>query len=207
MVVSTTKLQAVNTMLAGIGEAPIAGPLPGTRADSQMAESILDETTRDVLSQGWHFNTEVKTLTRVANKIAVPTDYAKIDLYDESLSRIDYEVVVRDDGGTMRLYNKAHGKNTFEFPMDLKCEIVYYQDFDKIPEAARRYIMIKAARVFQDRIAGATNVHQFQMQDEMMALAALRDQEATDSDYTIFDGWAAGRIVMRRSVLNNLNHF
>jgi hypothetical protein len=207
MVVSTTKLQAVNTMLAGIGEAPINGPLPGTRADSQMAESILDETTRDVLSQGWHFNTEVKTLTRVANKIAVPSDYAKIDLYDESLSRIDYEVVVRDDGGTMRLYNKAHGKNTFEFPMDLKCEIVYYQDFEKIPEAARRYIMIKAARVFQDRVAGATNVHQFQMQDEMMALAALRDQEATDSDYTIFDGWASGRIVMRRSVLNNLNHF
>lgn len=207
MVVSTTKLQAVNTMLAGIGEAPIAALLPGMRADSQMAESILDETTRDVLSQGWHFNTEVKTLTRVANKIAVPTDYAKIDLYDESLSRIDYEVVVRDDGGTMRLYNKAHGKNTFEFPMDLKCEIVYYQDFEKIPEAARRYIMIKAARVFQDRIAGATNVHQFQMQDEMMALAALRDQEATDSDYTIFDGWASGRIVMRRSVLNNLNHF
>lgn len=207
MVVSTTKIQAVNTMLAGIGEAPIVGTLPATRADGQMAESILDETTRDVLSQGWHFNTEVKTLTRVANKIAVPSDYAKIDLYDESLSRIDYEVVVRDDGGTMRLYNKAHGKNTFEFPMDLKCEIVYYQDFDKIPETARRYIMIKAARVFQDRIAGAPNVHQFQMQDEIMALAALRDQEATDSDYTIFDGWAAGRVVMRRSVLNNLNHF
>lgn len=207
MVVSTTKLQAVNTMLAGIGEAPIDGPLPGTRADSLMAESILDETTRDVLSQGWHFNTEVKTLTRVANKIAVPSDYAKIDLYDESLSRADYEVVVRDDSGTMRLYNKAHGKNTFEFPMDLKCEIVYYQDFDKIPEAARRYIMIKAARVFQDRIAGSSSVHQFQMQDEMMALAALRDQEATDSDYTMFDGWAAGRVVYRRSVLNNLNHF
>lgn len=206
MVVSTTKLQAVNTMLAGIGEAPIAA-LPATRADGTMAESILDETTRDVLSMGWHFNTEVKTLTRVANKIDVPADYAKIDLYDETLSRSEYEVIVRDDSGTMRLYNKAPGKNTFEFPMDLKCEIVYYQDFDKIPEAARRYIMVKAARVFQDRIAGATNVHQFQMQDEIMALAALRDQEATDSDYTIFNGWAAGRTVMRRSVLNNLNHF
>lgn len=207
MVVSTTKLQAVNTMLAGIGEAPIAA-LPATRADGQMAESILDETTRDVLSMGWHFNTEVKTLTRDINgKVAVPSDYAKIDLYDETMSRIDYEFVVRDDSGTMRLYNKAHGKNTFVLTIDPKCEIVYYQDFDKIPETARRYIMIKAARVFQDRIAGAPNVHQFQMQDEIMALAALRDQEATDSDYTIFDGWAAGRVVMRRSVLNNLNHF
>lgn len=207
MVVSTTKLQAVNTMLAGIGEAPIAA-LPATRADGQMAESILDETTRDVLSMGWHFNTEVKTLTRDINgKVAVPSDYAKIDLYDETMSRIDYEFVVRDDSGTMRLYNKAHGKNTFVLTIDPKCEIVYYQDFDKIPETARRYIMIKAARVFQDRIAGAPYVHQFQMQDEIMALAALRDQEATDSDYTIFDGWAAGRVVMRRSVLNNLNHF
>lgn len=207
MVVSTTKLQAVNTMLAGIGEAPIAA-LPATRADGTMATSILDETTRDVLSMGWHFNTEVKTLTRdVNNKVAVPSDYAKIDLYDETLARADYEIVVRDDSGTLRLYNKAHGKNTFVLDIDPKCEIVYYQDFEKIPEAARRYIMIKAARVFQDRVAGASNVHQFQMQDEIMALAALRDQEATDSDYTIFDGWAAGRVVMRRSVLNNLNHF
>ena len=47
----------------------------------------------------------------------------------------------------------------------------------------------------------------FQMQDEIMALAALRDQEATDSDYTIFDGWAAGRVVYRRSVLPTLNTF
>jgi hypothetical protein len=210
MVVSTNKLQAVNTMLAGIGEAPIAA-LPATRADGQMAESVLDETTREVLSMGWHFNTEVKTLTRDVNgKVAVPTDYAKIDLYDESLSRIDYEIVVRFDStgaGAMRLYNKAHNKNTFVLGIDPKCEIVYYQDFEQIPETARRYIMIKAARVFQDRIAGAPTVHQFQMQDEIMALAALRDQEATDSDYTIFDGWAAGRVVMRRNVLNNLNHF
>jgi len=210
MVVSTSKLQAVNTMLAGIGEAPIAA-LPATRADGQMAESVLDETTREVLSMGWHFNTEVKTLTRdIDGKVAVPTDYAKIDLYDESLSRLDYEIVVRYDStgaGAMRLYNKAHNKNTFVLDIDPKCEIVYYQDFDKIPETARRYIMIKSARVFQDRIAGAPTVHQFQMQDEIMALAALRDQEATDSDYTIFDGWAAGRVVMRRNVLNNLNHF
>jgi hypothetical protein len=210
MVVSTNKLQAVNTMLAGIGEAPIAA-LPATRADGQMAESVLDEATREVLSMGWHFNTEVKTLTRDVNgKVAVPTDYAKIDLYDESLSRLDYEIVVRFDStgaGAMRLYNKAHNKNTFVLGIDPKCEIVYYQDFEQIPETARRYIMIKAARVFQDRIAGAPTVHQFQMQDEIMALAALRDQEATDSDYTIFDGWAAGRVVMRRNVLNNLNHF
>jgi hypothetical protein len=207
MVVSTTKLQAVNTMLSGIGEAPVAS-LPATRADGQLAETILDETTREVLSSGWHFNTEVKTLTKDVNgKIAVASDYAKIDLYDESLSRTDYDIVVRDDAGTLRLYNKAHNKNTFVVGIDLKCEIVYYQDFEKIPETARRYIMIKATRVFQDRIAGAPNVHGFQMQDEIRALADLRDQEATDGDYTIFEGWAAGRTVMRRSVLNNLNHF
>ena len=205
-VIATTKLQAVNTILSGIGEAPV-NAIPASRADAVMAESILDETTREVLSVGWHFNTEVRQFTRdVNNKIAVGTQYAKCDVADsEALFRRDYDMVVRDDGGTLRLYNKV--TNSFTLDRDFKCEVVEWLEFEEIPETARRYIMIKAARVFQDRSAGAPRVHGFQMQDEIRALADLRDQEATDGDYTIFEGWAAGRTVMRRSVLNNLNHF
>lgn len=201
VVASTTKLQAVNTMLSGIGEAAIAA-LPSTRADGIMAEAILDEITRDVLSHGWHFNTETITVTpNGSNEIPVDPTWAKADLNDPSFYKQDYDIVVRDN----KLYNLITNSSTFTTSMLL--EVVLFQDFEKIPETARRYIMIKAARTFQDRVAGAPNVHSYQMQDEIMALAALRDQEATDSDYTIFDGWAAGRVVYRRSVLPTLNTF
>jgi hypothetical protein len=198
---ATTKLQAVNTMLSCIGEAPVAA-LPSTRPDAVIAETILDEVTREILSYGWHFNTEIITATPDVNdEILVDATWAKVDLEDSSYYRADYNIVVRDG----KLYNTVTNSDTFTSSMQL--EVVLFQEYEKIPETARRYIMIRAGRIFQDRVAGAPNLHAFQMQDEIMALASLRDQEATDSDYTIFNGWAAGRTVMRRSVLGTLNTF
>lgn len=198
---ATTQLQAVNTMLSGIGSAPVAS-LPSTRPDAVIASTILDEATREVLSSGWHFNTETITVTPDVNdEILVSATWAKVDLNDPSFYKGDYDIVVRNG----KLYNTITNSSTFTTTM--KVEVVLFQDFESIPEVARRYIMIKATRVFQDRVAGAPNLHGYQMQDEILALAALRDQEATDGDYTIFDGWASGRIMQRRSVLGNLNHF
>ena len=56
----TTQLEAVNSMLGHIGEAPvdsIATPssLP---ISASTALTILDEVSREVQSDGWHFNTE-----------------------------------------------------------------------------------------------------------------------------------------------------
>ena len=60
-------------------------------------------------------------------------------------------------------------------------------DWDELPEVARRYITIKAARVFGDRTLGSTQHHSFTMQDEMRALATLREFETDTADLTIFD--------------------
>ena len=61
MATLTTKLEAVNSMLGHIGEAPVntisnATALP---ISASVAVSVLDETSREVQLQGWHFNTEV----------------------------------------------------------------------------------------------------------------------------------------------------
>ena len=54
---ATTELEAVNTMLAVLGEAPvnsITGTLP---LDASLAKTTLSEINREVQSAGWHFNT------------------------------------------------------------------------------------------------------------------------------------------------------
>jgi hypothetical protein len=56
--VATTELEAVNAMLASIGEAPIASLDSATAADVQTAISLLRNTTREVQARGWRFNTE-----------------------------------------------------------------------------------------------------------------------------------------------------
>jgi len=53
-----TELEAVNSMLAAIGEAPVSTLTGATQADVQMAINILRDVTREVQSWGWRFNTE-----------------------------------------------------------------------------------------------------------------------------------------------------
>ena len=53
----TTELQAVNTMLSVIGEAPVNSITGTTTVDVSVAKNILDETSLSIQSQGWNFNT------------------------------------------------------------------------------------------------------------------------------------------------------
>ncbi len=52
----TTELEAVNAMLAAIGEAPISALEGATQADVQIALALLRMTTREVQSWGWRWN-------------------------------------------------------------------------------------------------------------------------------------------------------
>ena len=64
-ITGTTELQAVNTLLSIIGEAPVKSITGNTGVDVAMALQILDETNVEVQSRGWHFNTEKnKTLAQ-----------------------------------------------------------------------------------------------------------------------------------------------
>ena len=78
----TTELQAVNTMLSVIGEAPVNSITGTTTVDVSVAKNILDETSLSIQSQGWNFNTnyEYKSLSLDSdNKIPLPSNCVKID--------------------------------------------------------------------------------------------------------------------------------
>lgn len=54
----TTELEAVNSMLAVLGEAPLASLVDVTQPDYVIAINTLRDAVREVLSMGWSFNTE-----------------------------------------------------------------------------------------------------------------------------------------------------
>ena len=189
----TTELEAVNTILSTIGEAPInslTGTLP---VDGTTAKNVLSEINREVQSAGWHFNSHYKVdLSRDAdNKIPIGTDVLRVELnakYDKS----SYDAVQRDN----YLYNLA--KNSDIFDQDFEDNtIVYLLDFSKVPEQAKRYITIRAARVFHDRTLGANTIHKFSSEDEARALSVLRQAEAHTGDYNIFDSQLQNYTVSR----------
>ena len=180
----TTELEAVNTILSTIGEAPLNSLTGSLPVDGTVAVNILSEITREVQSAGWHFNTHYKvTLTRdTDNKIPLATNILRVELDNNRYSKVQYDIVQRDN----YLYNLAKNEITFDTNFE-DVTVVYLLPFNEIPEQAKRYITIRSARVFHDRTLGANTLHKFSTEDEARALIVLKQAEATTGDYSIFD--------------------
>lgn len=54
----TTELEAVNSMLAALGEAPLTSLVAVTQPDYVTAINTLRDATREILTMGWRFNRE-----------------------------------------------------------------------------------------------------------------------------------------------------
>lgn len=185
----TTKLEAINIMLSSIGEAPVNSLASGL-VDAEMAETILNATSREVQSRGWKFNTETnfRILPTAQKEIILPLNTLRADLMKETR---DLDLIQRGN----KMYNlKTH---SYEVGVAVELELVVSLDFELLPEAARHYITIKAARVFQDRAVGSDNLHGFQERDEMTALVELKDTESQTGDYSIFDNYSVARVLDR----------
>ena len=180
----TTKLEAVNTMLGFIGEAPINSLDDNTGVgDAPVAEKVLDEINREVQSQGWHFNTEfdVEFTPNSDKEIIFSDNIIRADLDRSRYPNTD--VTLRGS----KLYNRS--KNTFEFDDEVKGELVRILEWEEIPEIARRYITLRAARIHQDRQVGADSLTQVGVREELFALSALREYDSETADTTIFDAY------------------
>jgi len=181
-VAATTELEAVNIMLAAIAEAPInslTGLLP---VDAVTAQSTLTEFNKEVQSEGWSFNTETDvTLTRDgSNQISLPSNVLRVD------ANIHQHPTIDPIQRGLKLYDRQNNK--FEFDEDLICTVVYLRTFDEIPEQAKRYINIKAARVFVDRLVGDQGLRTYTKEDEIRARAILMETDLANADHNLLRG-------------------
>jgi len=181
-VAATTELEAINIMMAAIGEAPVntlTGSLP---VDVKIAQSTLVEINKSVQAEGWSFNTEIDvTLTRNASKqIVLPVDVLRVDANIHQHPDID--PIQRG----LKLYDRL--KNTFEFDEDLICTVVYFRDFDEIPEQARSYINIRAARIFVDRLVSDQGLRTYTKEDEIRARVTLTETDLANGDHNMLRG-------------------
>ena len=181
-VAATTELEAINIMLAAIAEAPInslTGTLP---VDAVTARSTLAEFNKEIQSEGWSFNTETDvTLTRDgSNQISLPANVLRVD------ANIHQHPTIDPIQRGLKLYDRQNNK--YEFDEDLICTVVYFRDFDEIPEQARRYINIKAARVFVDRLVGDQGLRTYTEQDETRARTILTETDYANADHNLLRG-------------------
>ena len=181
-VAATTELEAINIMLAAIGEAPINSLTDTLPVDARTAQNTLTEVNKEVQSEGWSFNTEIDvTLTRDgSNQINLPINVLRVD------ANIHQHPTIDPIQRGLKLYDRQNNK--YEFDEDLICTVVYYRDFDEITEQARRYINIKAARIFVDRLIGDQGLRTYTQEDETRARAILTESDYANADHNVLRG-------------------
>jgi len=190
---ATTKLKAINTLLSIIGEAPVNSLTPPLTGDTSLAESVLDEISTEVQGSGWSWNTRLyanipldanghstlssSTLAVRFNPISYPSQRFILrgtKLYD----RVDATYDLRGSLGVA-----LTGSTT-----DLVAEVVEELDWDSIPETGRRYIMIRAGRIFANRAITSNSIEAYTSEDEENALRILRRTEDMAQNYNYISG-------------------
>tara|TARA_R110000822_G_scaffold36254_4_gene102105 strand:- start:9872 stop:10459 length:588 start_codon:yes stop_codon:yes gene_type:complete len=188
-----TELEAINIMLSTIGEAPINSlTADQSTVDVGIAQTVLREISIRVQEEGWQFNTEINWELNVVtstSELQIPLNCIQIDTTGADR---DVDVAMRGQ----RLYDRKN--HTFKFDKSLLVNMVLLLDFTELPQAARHYINIRAARVFQQRVVGSELLGSFTARDEMLARASLKKLDSNNADHNILSGsWSVARILTR----------
>lgn len=208
----TTELEAVNAMLSAIGEPPLPAGTDlsiATQADVVMALNLLRNTTRDVQSMGWKFNTEhgfqlaptatydwvdsagLHTMLNIFTPPATLLRFTITKTTDQQGSGL-IDTVIRPSRkytplNTLVFYDRILNRDGFplsERPY-LYIEPVWGFDFEKMPEEARRYCAISAARQFSQQSVGSPTLASFTQQDEGLAFRNLKREFGEEDEYNM----------------------
>ena len=187
----STELEAVNVILGSIGESPVNSIVNTGLLYVDVAVGILNETSREVQSSGWTFNTEVAyPLTPDVNSaLVLPANTLKINTQTFS----DLSKVVTRRGS--KVYDITN--HTTIFSSGAKVDLVLYLPFTDLPESARQYIITKAARRFQARFLGSSELGRFTFQDEQDARVLFISEDVENGGYNMVKDNSSSVIVDR----------
>lgn len=185
-----SELEAVNLALATIGESPVSSLNTTGDLHISMAIQFIYDTSREVQTVGYHFNYEEEypLSLNTNNELVVPPD-----TLSAAVSPIDnaYDVVMR---GT-RLYDRKN--HTYTFSNTIRVDITFFLPWDYLPQPARQYIAIVAARRFQRRVLGDEAIEKVTAVEEMAAKAQLEDFEVSARKYNLADNDEVFMIINR----------
>jgi Autographiviridae tail tubular protein Gp11 len=167
----TTELEAVNELLKAVGETPVNSLDNLGFTDASIARDTLRSKAREVQSRGWYFNRDDSfTFTPATDgTVKIPANVLSLRPCGAESRR-----VVPRNGF---VWDMTNGTNQFDTDDGPTMEVVWFYDFQNLPETARRYITVRAATQFQTQVMGNEQVYQFTQDDEKFALNALVIEE------------------------------
>jgi hypothetical protein len=171
----TTQLQAVNSMLTSIGQAPITG-LDTANPEIATATLILNTVREEVLGEGWNFNSE-KGYTLLADsngELIIPPGILNMSVNQEDC-RYQFRAIQRNG----KLYDTLSHSFNWGANTSVSLDIVWDADFEDVPAVFQNYIVQRACRVFAGRVLGSQTLVAFNTQDEALLRAACLAYDCT----------------------------
>ena len=176
-------LNAINTMLRGVGESPVADE-NSTHPSVQMARATLEAVRIELLAEQWWFNKDfsVELVPEINDFIYIPLGTMQIEVLSNRY------IVRRDD----RLYNTLDNTYVFEAPI----EVNLHPDiaFDDLPPLAQLYIMYRATADFIMEDDGDMAKQQSAAGRADSTLVKLNSEHLKQQRYNALDAPASARL-------------
>lgn len=187
-----TDLDAVNEMLMSIGQAPVNSLSTTGIRDLSIAVYTLGFVSRQVQSQGWYYNRDEYVLwtADINTRYPIPANMLSVRFFDSTRNG----AIV---GGF--LYDADNHSNTFPNDPTLYVDTIAMYDYNSLPQEARNYIGVRAARVFCGKVLGAPENYKTASDDEVLALAAMKREHNRNKRSNLFRTSAAANRIYNRA--------
>ncbi len=177
-----TELEAVNLLLAAIGEAAVSSLETATTVEVTQAKKLLSNVNRAAQQKGWHFNTEWDVVLTRDSDNRIPLSESILSVYQPGQL-----MTIRGRSGSMYAYDLDN--NTFTWTKNLNNAVtITLLDFVDTPNTFRQYVTTRAARIFQEEIIGQVSAETVNRQEEAEAYADLLDDDAERSGLNVAYG-------------------
>lgn len=175
-----TELEAINVMLGVIGETPVNTINIGL-VNVAIAYQTLYNESRLVQARGFNFNSETNypIYPDVSGSLILPPNTLKADITDDYSYK--YDVTLR--GQTV--YDKT--KHSSVFTEMITFDLVVFLTFDQLPQSARDYITIRAARKYQRRVLGSATIDSITRVEEIEAKVLMENADSDQADYNMMN--------------------
>jgi len=186
---ASTELDAVNSILMSVGESPV-NTLDVQSPEVTIAQKTLQQVCREILSEGWKFNTETQypIILDINNQCVIPNNVLQIDL-NRYRHPDAFDTIRKTDNGIQKLYD-LHD-HTFEFTNTsggkIYVDIIWMIDYNDIPQVFQDYITVRASRIASNRMVNNPQSAELIAQDEAQARAVALEYDTNQGDYNIFN--------------------
>jgi hypothetical protein len=180
----TTLVEAVNVLLSNIGEAPVATLEDDQNAEAAVAERTILEFHKEGQTRGWSWNQEqgYKFVRDVStNEIVVPTNVVR---FAPDAFQWAHRFVLRGQ----RVYDKQERTYALVDIPYLEADVTFLLSWDECPEAYNRWVVIRSARVFSDRILSSDSISKYTAEQEQRAWMELMRVENDQVEANVLSG-------------------